>query len=674
MHHPRLRLSFALGVLLGCLSPSLRGQASVDSLLQVAQRIAEPASRLAYLDSLCLTYHRTYPPGGETLFQQRQALAQEIVPISQQVAYLIDACDYFLVLQYLDEAEAMLTPYMAQLPSLTDPKDKLGILGTRGALYANGQQHREAAETYAWMLAYRDSTQQVAPQGMAVNLLNLGKSQAALGEFGQASVAFNRAKAYGEQAGDSAVLSTVLLELGILFSMVGLYDEAEAYITSRRRYLPASAQVELALDLNNLARNDLLQGRYAAAADKIQRALAAGPFAGIDNRIELFGLNTLIEAYFFLDQPDSVRAAFQRFGRLKARLNEMPYLRFLYDQSAVLDAISRRDYAQAETGLKQLYAQAIAKEDRWELLMYNQFFSILYERMGDHAMALRYAQRYSRGLDSTQTASKTSALLLYQTAYETREKEAQIETLEAEKALQALQAREQQNRLLGGLIGLGLLSGAALLVLYYRGRAQRAAQIEQLRTRISADLHDDIGSMLTGLSMQAELLAYTGPETVQSTLFKIRDLSHAALARMRDAVWAMDAQKDHWYSLIDRMREFGMETLEAREMRFSLETHGIEADGPVPGPFRQHVYLIFKEAVTNAAKHADGQEVTAHLSRQGKGFDLRVQDDGPPSTKTYPSTGQGLDNMRRRAAALGGTLETGYDQGFWVRLHVPAAF
>ena len=91
---------------------------------------------------------------------------------------------------------------------------------------------------------------------------------------------------------------------------------------------------------------------------------------------------------------------------------------------------------------------------------------------------------------------------------------------------------------------------------------EKKSLTNDLRNKISADLHDEVGTLLTGLAMQSEILERKVPKANQEKLHRISALSREAMLGMRDSVWAMDAQKDFSNSLVDRMNEFANEQLE----------------------------------------------------------------------------------------------------------------
>lgn len=202
-------------------------------------------------------------------------------------------------------------------------------------------------------------------------------------------------------------------------------------------------------------------------------------------------------------------------------------------------------------------------------------------------------------------------------------------------------------------------------------RLQQAVKMERLRVKISSDLHDEVGTLLSGLAMQTEVLELTARKEDKSKLHRIAELSRSAMLSMRDTVWAIDARKDKFENLLDRMREHAEETLTPRNFRFNIEVEGIDLKKSIPVDFRQNLYLIYKEAVTNIAKHSNGDAVQISLSRHGDAFELRIEDNGKVVEKEYKSTGLGMSNMQLRAERLGGVLEVDKVDGYSVLLKIP---
>lgn len=206
--------------------------------------------------------------------------------------------------------------------------------------------------------------------------------------------------------------------------------------------------------------------------------------------------------------------------------------------------------------------------------------------------------------------------------------------------------------------------------LIFRIRLAQKLRVEKMRTRLSSDLHDDVGSLLSGIAMQSEIMEMSATDGDKQKLQRLTDMSRSAMSRMRDIVWAMDARKDSMENLIDRIREFGMEMLTARDISFAVENK-LAPNKKLSPPVRQHLYLICKEAITNVWKHSDGDRMEILFSQKGNGLTLSIHDNGTASAKNFNNSGLGLSNMKMRAEAMGGTISITTDKGVHISIFIP---
>lgn len=215
---------------------------------------------------------------------------------------------------------------------------------------------------------------------------------------------------------------------------------------------------------------------------------------------------------------------------------------------------------------------------------------------------------------------------------------------------------------------ISFLGGLSLVIAFYKWQQTRL--IQELRNKISADLHDEVGGLLTGLAMQTELLEYQSkdPKNHQQ-LRRIAELSRRAMAGMRDMVWAMDSEQDTWGSLIDRLYGHASEVLHPRNIELNIQTQAIQPDEKIPTEQREHLYLIAKEALTNVAKHANASQVQISLQKTEEQFQMMIQDNG--TAIQLNRGGVGLESMKRRARQMGGLLEIRVQNGCQVALHCP---
>jgi len=132
-------------------------------------------------------------------------------------------------------------------------------------------------------------------------------------------------------------------------------------------------------------------------------------------------------------------------------------------------------------------------------------------------------------------------------------------------------------------------------------REERLVELERVRKRIASDLHDDIGSSLTQISLLSEVVNQRVDRSnaaVTQPLEMIANSSRELVDSMSDIVWAINPQKDHLSDLTQRMRSLASEVFTVCGIRFRFRTPEVDFDLPVGANLRREVFLIFKEAST----------------------------------------------------------------------------
>lgn len=218
-----------------------------------------------------------------------------------------------------------------------------------------------------------------------------------------------------------------------------------------------------------------------------------------------------------------------------------------------------------------------------------------------------------------------------------------------------------------------VVGGTTGFILFERARKEKGER--QLRRSISRDLHDEVGSMLTGISMQTDLLRLKKEYATSGTVESIGSYSREAIQMMDDIIWAVDTRNNQQASLTDRMKLLAVQLLEPKEIRIMFDIDQQEGR-KISQTVRQNLYLIYKEAIHNICKHSDATTVYVKLSHSGKQIDLVVRDDGLRREEPAGNVvrkGYGQRNMKLRAAQIGGIfeskrMETGYEISVIVKL------
>src|SRR5439155_9674067 len=156
------------------------------------------------------------------------------------------------------------------------------------------------------------------------------------------------------------------------------------------------------------------------------------------------------------------------------------------------------------------------------------------------------------------------------------------------------------------------------------------------------------------------------PRELEMHVAGIAQSADETVRALEEIVWAVRPGSDTLQSLVEYVAHFAQELFEGDTARCRLDLpHDLPAR-PLPPEMRHNIFLIVKEALTNALKHAQATEVRVQAKAFNSSLDFTVQDNGHGfdlQNSRTPAKGQGLGNMRRRAEAMGGTLQVQSDAG-----------
>jgi ligand-binding sensor domain-containing protein/signal transduction histidine kinase len=215
------------------------------------------------------------------------------------------------------------------------------------------------------------------------------------------------------------------------------------------------------------------------------------------------------------------------------------------------------------------------------------------------------------------------------------------------------------------------------LIVYalYRYRLQKLIEIERVRTRIATDLHDEIGSNLSLIAMigEAARRRVSRDSQLADWLSTIAGTSSETVDAMSDIVWAVNPGKDRLIDLTHRMRRVAEDMLSPRDVRLDFSAPDETEDIKLDAETRREVFMIFKESLNNIVRHSQCSKVGIDFRAKSGRLLLRISDNGNGFETAVATEGNGLGNMRRRAAELNGQLDldSKEDEGTTVRLSVP---
>ncbi len=199
---------------------------------------------------------------------------------------------------------------------------------------------------------------------------------------------------------------------------------------------------------------------------------------------------------------------------------------------------------------------------------------------------------------------------------------------------------------------------AGFFYLLYRYRLNQALKFEKLRNKISLDLHDDIGSTLSSISILSEMALHENqPAEAEEMLHEIKENSLSLMERMDDIVWSINPHNDSLESLFLRIKTFASKLFEAKEINYIIQIDEKIKQVQLQMEFRQHIYLIMKEAINNLVKYSACTETKIIVNHSGSHLSIIVKDNGKGFDMQKIKYGNGLNSMKQRAKNMRADLQ-----------------
>jgi len=235
-------------------------------------------------------------------------------------------------------------------------------------------------------------------------------------------------------------------------------------------------------------------------------------------------------------------------------------------------------------------------------------------------------------------------------------------------------------RLLVALAALGASAGIARMVILRRMQQRMAAlerqhALEAERSRISQDLHDDLGTSLTEIKLLSAVASSPArsPAEVKDCLAGINHKALELVTALDEIVWAVNPRNDSLRNLVNYLCLFAQEFLRPASVQCRLDVPAGLPDLPLNAEQRHTLFLVTKEALANAAKHAAASEVWLRVAWRDATLSLAIEDNGRGFEEHALKPGRnGLTNIHQRMQQLGGRAEiqSASGQGTKVRLEL----
>ncbi|HKC35289.1 MAG TPA: triple tyrosine motif-containing protein, partial [Chitinophagaceae bacterium] len=219
-----------------------------------------------------------------------------------------------------------------------------------------------------------------------------------------------------------------------------------------------------------------------------------------------------------------------------------------------------------------------------------------------------------------------------------------------------------------------LISGTVYLL--YRYRLNGVKKIMNMRLKISRDLHDEVGSTLSGIGIISEVakqeLENKKAYEVRESLDKISSNTEEILGKMSDIIWAINPQNESVSNMVNRLKAYARSVTSPVGIQLHFDSEKLVEKKDLTMQQLSSIYLICKEAINNAVKYSGCQNLRVTMQNEDHRFTVNISDDGKGFDSRKVFDGNGLKNIKGRAEEIKADLkiDSDYNNGTMIRLSV----
>lgn len=513
-----------------------------------------------------------------------------------------------------------------------------GVYNDLGYLHGSKGEMEKQREWYLRAMRIYDRIQDST--GMAETLSNLSTSSLELGDKPEAIRYALRALAIREKRQDKDILALSCNNLSQIYLQADSMDQAIHYQQEGLRYAELSgSRRRMAQSYTSMSLLLNRKGKNAEALEYEKKAIGICKMTGDSGMLARRCISAAVLCGALKDSVGALQY-FEEAGKVSLAIDDKYNLRDMYLYRTVFFK-ERKDFYQAYESLKKYHAYK----------------------------------------DSIVKDETTTNIAEIQARYETEKKDKDIGELRASERIHQLEIEKQKqtrNIIIGSAALLALIAVGIFNRWQLKKKLQQQAALLEMRNHIARDLHDELGSTLTSIHILSQVSRnhLTNDQSRASSLLeKITEQSRQMQQSMSDIVWAIRSDNDKIENMMVRMREFLAQTLEAKDIVIRFEAAEELLGYSFSMQQRKDIFLIFKEAVNNAAKYAQCTEMEVSFRLCNGRILLEVKDNGVGFDPDELRSTNGLNNMRVRSASLAGHchIQARPGEGTRVLLDLPMA-
>ena len=460
---------------------------------------------------------------------------------------------------------------------------------------------------------------------IASSYVNIGNIYRTQYNFTKALKYHNAALKIQENLGEKRGIAASFNNIGAVYDDQGNYPQAlKNYLASLKIRKKLGDHINIALTLNNIGLIYWYQKNYLEALDNL--------FASLKIKVEIGDKQGMAASYnnigtVFLEQKN-IKGASEYLKKglsLAKEIGSMEDIMISYCSLVTLDTIQ-----------------------------------------GKFEQALQHYKMFAIYHDSLYNAENTYKTTQQQMQYDFDKKETVAKAAQEKKDVIIQQQAQEQKIIRNSFIGGSILLVILIVVLINRNKLKRTIEMERMRSRLSRDLHDDIGSTLSSINILSRTAQNNLQQTDEKTklsLEKINERSQRLLDNMSDIIWNINPGNDTIEEVMSRMREYATTILEAKNIDYTFDFPKEKMDCKLSMEVKNNMYLIFKEAVNNLSKYSACTKANLSLIFDEKNIHITIHDNGKGFNQDEIKHQGGLNNMKHRAEEIKGTIKINSEIG-----------
>ncbi|MBL0357275.1 MAG: tetratricopeptide repeat protein [Chitinophagaceae bacterium] len=548
---------------------------------------------------------------------------------------------------------------------IADSKMSLSSLFASQGKFDEGIRYgNEALATYNRLLAFTSGSDKEKILAKIANTYqNIGHNTISQGNYPEGLKNSLLSLKIKEQLGDKKGISDIKFNLGNLYSLQHNSTEALKYYNASLKISEElGLKSDIALTYNTIGWVYFQQANYR---DALKQCLAALKLAE-----EVKESATLAEVYNMLglvynnlgNYSEALKYDFKSV-KLNKETGIYQQLPDIYNNMG-LAYLRQKKYSAASKYLGK--ALFLSKQiGSLELIKWSyENWALLDSMQGNYKKALvdyKLAVLYHDSLFNKENSKK---LVQQQMQFDFDKKEAAAKEEQEKKEVLAVAEIQNQKNIrnfsIAGIIAVICLSAAGFYQYKRKKLLQNQQAIANERLRISQELHDEVGATLSGIAMYSHLAKeqIKNPQAgeIENSLSIIQSNAGEMVNKLNDIVWLINPGQDSLQQLMQRLEDYAIQIAAVKNIRVKSNINGHHSANILPAKTRRNIYLLFKEAINNAVKYSNATLLELYVKEQNNEIEISLKDDGDGFDVDEVRRGNGLDNMKNRAAETGASF------------------